>query len=59
VLYKLLQGNYYDVVSVGYDDVQRVSVKGAVSMATPATVLGDDTDASHLTASVRKLHDTI
>ena len=40
VLYKLLQGKYHVVVSVGYDDVQRVYLKGAVTMVTPATVVG-------------------
>ena len=55
MLYKLLQGKYHVVVSVGYDDVQRICLKGAVTMATPAAVIGDVRDAPHLAASGHRL----
>ena len=42
-------------MSVGYDDVQRVCLKGAVTMATPATVVGDVRDAAHLALNRNKL----
>lgn len=58
MLYELLQGKYHVVVFVGYDDVQRVCLKGAVTMATPATVIGDVRDAPHLATSVNKLQGT-
>ena len=58
MLYKLLQGKYHVVVSVGYDDVQRICLKGAVTMATPAAVIGDVRGAPHLAASVNKLQGT-
>jgi len=46
-------------MSVGYDDVQRLCLKGAVIMATPATVVGDVRDAPHLAVSVNKLQGTV
>lgn len=58
MLYKLLQGKYHVVLSVSDDDVQRVRFKGAVTMATPATVVGDVRDVSHLAASVYELQGT-
>lgn len=39
-------------MSVGYDDVQRMCFKGAVTMGTPATVAGDVRDAPCFVASV-------
>ena len=54
VLYKLQQGKYHSVMSVGYDDVQRVCLKGAVTMPNPATVVVDVRDVTHLAASVNK-----
>ena len=55
MLYKLLQGKYHVDVSVGFDDVQRISLKGVVTLATPATVVDDVRDAPHLAAFVTQL----
>ena len=53
--HKLLQGKYHAVASVGYDGVQRISLKRAVAMVTPGTVAGY---VRHLAFFVNKLRGT-